>query len=474
MFRHALLASSLRLCDNDTFHGRRALTDHPSREELLAVVRGGLTPERAGAILRHLYEGCEVCLAAAPSALKLGFGLEGKPTEEEDDAISAAVDRTLKVALRHGKRLRRQRTEAKQAGKILAAGGMEAPKNLPQSMELLAKYFALLDRSWSLRHENTEWMVYFARLAVQCAERLDPQQYGVERVFDFQCRAQAELGNALRASDQLDKAADAFYRARQLFELGTHDEVLEIRLLDVEASLDADCRRFRVACQKLERIFRYHQKNQDYHLAGGILARQGAYEGNAGNLEEALKSLQKSLTLIDGSQEPRLLYTALHNQIWLLLDHGNLREAEKQLFHLRSMQQHSGGQINQLRLSWVEARVDIGNQRFERAERVLRETSEGFSSCNRAYDSALASLDLAGVLLAQRKAREAKDVVVAAYKMFIALKIQREALMAVLALKTACEMWVATRAMAEKVAEYVRRLENDPSARFEGETWGEE
>jgi hypothetical protein len=50
--------------------------------------------------------------------------------------------------------------------------------------------------------------------------------------------------------------------------------------------------------------------------------------------------------------------------------------------------------------------------------------------------------------------------------MFIALNIQREALMAVLALKTACEMRSATQVMAEEVAKYVRRLENDPNAKL--------
>jgi hypothetical protein len=52
-------------------------------------------------------------LAAAPSALKLGFGLEGKLTDEEEAAIEAAVDRTFKVALRHDKHLRRQRADAR-------------------------------------------------------------------------------------------------------------------------------------------------------------------------------------------------------------------------------------------------------------------------------------------------------------------------------------------------------------------------
>ena len=156
-----------------------------------------------------------------------------------------------------------------------------------------------------------------------------------------------------------------------------------------------------------------------------------------------------------------------------LLDCGRFPQAERKLFFLRSVQQHVGGRINQLRFQCLEARVDAGLERLARAERTLREVVDGFSSSNRAYDSALASLDLAAVLLAQRKAGEARDVVAAAYKMFMALKIQREALMAVLTLKTACEVQVATRELAEQIAKYVRRLENDPSAKLKGEAWEE-
>jgi hypothetical protein len=36
-----------------------------------------------------------------------------------------------------------------------------------------------------------------------------------------------------------------------------------------------------------------------------------------------------------------------------------------------------------------------------------------------------------------------------------------------------CEIRVATRAMAEEVAKYVRRLENDPNAKFEARAWEE-
>ena len=449
------------------------MTDHPSRKELLAVVRGGLTPEREVAILRHLYEGCKKCFAAAPSALKLGFGLEAKTTVKEETAIDAAIQRAFKKAARHDQHLREQEVEAKEGEKILATGGVGAPKKFPRPMGVLAKYKALLARSWSLRHEDTGQMVYFARLAVQCAELLNPKRYGVERVFDFQCRAQAELGNALRVSDQFEQAATAFGRARRLFELGTQSEVLEIRLLDLEASFDADCRRLEMACIKLKRVLRWYRRNGDEHHAGKILLQLGRFTGYSGDNEEALKLLDESLALIDEREEPALAWAARLNQVDFLLACGQFRDAEKKLFQLRGLQ-YEAGRINKLQLRWVEGRLEGRFNRLDRAERAFCEVQTGFLEVNRAYDSALVSLDLSAVLLAQSKAGEAKDVVEAAYRIFMALNIVREALMAVLALKTACQMGVATQTMAEEVAKYVRRLENDPNAKLDGKAWGGE
>jgi tetratricopeptide (TPR) repeat protein len=453
--------------------GDKALTDHPSREELLAVVRGGLTPERAGAILRHLYKGCETCFATAPSSLKAGFGLEAKMTAEEEAALDAAIDGVFTVALNHNQHLRQQESEAKKAEKILAAGGMEAAAKLSRKMGMLGKYKAFQARSWSLRHENTEWMVFFARLAAQCAKRLSPRRYGAERVFDFQCRAQAELGNALRVSDQLDKAADAFARARRLFELGSRSKLLEILLLNLESSADMDGRRFNLASVKLKKIYRHFLRQGDPHHAGRALLKLALCTRFSGNPSASLKLTRQSLELIDAQLDPSLAYAALHNEVSVLSDLGQFKDAEKQLFHLRARKSDSGGHINQLRFRWEQGRIENGLGRFKRAEESFRETQAGLLEVNRAYDSALASLDLSAVLLEQRKAREAEEVVTAAYKIFVALKIEREALMAVLALKTACEVRMASRKLAEEVAKFVRRLENDLNAKFDGKALGE-
>jgi tetratricopeptide (TPR) repeat protein len=451
------------------------LSDHPSRKELSALVRGTLTPARERAILRHLLQPCTACLTAAPYRVRVLLGFEGgraKPTPEPEADFDAAIDRASRKAKSHDRYLRGQEAQAEKAARILLRGGVEAAEKLPLRMGNLARFKALLAASWSLRHEDPAQMVRWAFLGVKCAERLDARRFGIERVCDFQSRAQAELGNAYRVTDQFDIAQVALDRARQLFELGTRSEALEVHLLELEASLDADCRRFKAACLKLEKVFRFHIRNRDNHLAGRALLTQGLYTSNAGHPQKALRLLKESLALIDAERDPGLAYAGMHNQVTCLVDCDQFREAEKQLFLLRPLQQYTGGLINQIRLRWEEARIDAGLERFERAEKDFSEIREGFSAVNRAYDSALASLDLAAVLLAQRKSDEAGKIVQEATRIFVALRIEREALASVIVLRTSFEVGAATRAMVEEVAKFLRKAENDPNAKFEANAWG--
>jgi tetratricopeptide (TPR) repeat protein len=332
----------------------------------------------------------------------------------------------------------------------------------------LAKYQALRERSWSLRFEDPRLMVEFAQLAVQCAERLDVRHYGRQIVDDYRCEAQAELGNAFRVAEQLDLAEMAFMKAREIFELGTQNSLLEMRLLELEATLDADRRRFGDAIHRMEKVYRYYRRHRQNGLAARSLIKQGIYTSNAGDPEKALELLQKSLQSINPSLDPLLAYSALHNQLWILVDAGNFREAEKQLFHLRPLQRYGGGKLAQIRVRWLEGRIDAGLKRFDRAERTLYGVHEEFTEIHRAYDAALASLDLAAVLLAQRKSLETAELVTAAYKTFVGLRIERETLAALVLLRTLCEVGKATRAMVEAVASFFRRFDSDPTLEFQG------
>jgi tetratricopeptide (TPR) repeat protein len=440
------------------------LTEHPSAEELLNLVRGKIAPQRGGEVLRHLYAGCEKCLAAAPAGLAAGLGVDRAFTAKEEAATETAIDRAFAVALRENRKRCRQKALQARAVKILIDGGVKGPEELPRSMKQIDIIEALLAASWSSRYENPGMMVYFAQFAVTCAERLDASRHGSKDVFDLQCRAQAELGNAYRVSDQFDKANAAFARARQLFELGSHSELAEIRLLSLEASLDSDCRRLKDACTRLKKVLRYRRLKNDDQLTGRTLLQLGRFTNFSGDPEEGLRLINESLSLLDIKKDPSLFSVAKQNQIESLILCRRHRDAELQLFQLRAMTCPSVERVNELRLKWLLGRIEAGQDKFARAEKTLREVHEGWIELGSGYNSALVALELAAMLLAQGKASEATQVVATAYTIFSALKVQSQVLMAVLVLRMSCEIREATRERVDKIVSY---LQSDINAELE-------
>ncbi len=449
------------------------MNDHPSREELSALPLGVLPTERAREVLSHLLAPCERCLDAAPAALRLLLGLEADPPEltpEEDAAYDAAIERAIRAACQLDRHLQSQQAEARELACLLEQGGLEAVEKLPQKPGDLALFEALLARSWSLRHENPGRMAQLAWLAVRAAERLDAGLYGMERVIDFQCRAHAELGNAYRLLDQLDASRAALDDARRLFEMGTKDPFLEVRILELEAPLFADRRQFDAARSNLLKAFAFHEDHDNLQLAGRALIMLGLYTGNAGDPEEGLSLVRRGAALLPPGCDPALEQAALHNQLLFLVDCRRYGEARSFLFLHSADLAAVEGRLNRLRLRVLEGRIDYGLGRRARAEVTFREVVQSFTEANRPYDAALFSLDLAAALLAQRKAGEAEEVILAASQTFFRLGIEREALGAVMLLRTACEMRIATLAMVEEVKDYLR-TEQGPLTAFAARAW---
>jgi tetratricopeptide (TPR) repeat protein len=310
-------------------------------------------------------------------------------------------------------------------------------------------------------------MIQLARLATRVAQNLDSRRYGAERVADFQCRAWAELGNAYRVADQLDSAEWALGQANELSELGSHDKVLWIRLLDLQASLAGDRRKFGLACSALTLVYKHHLQHGDKHLAGKALVGKGLYTGYAGRPEEAIGILKEAFPLIDPLRDISLAFAAIHNQVTFLVDCRRFWEAKKLLFVNRQRLIDGVGRVNLLRVAWEEGRIDAGLGNFDRSIDAFFQAKQGFSEVGRPFDSALVSLELAAVLMIQKRPGEAEELVVEAARVFSAMRIEREALMAVLMLKRSFEMREASAELVEEVAAFVRRSENDPNARFD-------
>jgi tetratricopeptide (TPR) repeat protein len=449
------------------------LNDHPSREELAAFCRGALPQERDQEVLRHLLAPCPECRAEAPppSGLHLASKPGRRPAAAEEEGREGAIGRAEDAARRHETHLRQQRAEALKILTLLEQGGVDAADKLLPRTGSLARMEAFLARSWQVRHDDPRAMVRLAWLAVKAAEQLAPRQYGADRVVDFQARAHAELGNAYRAADQLSDAQDHLGRARQLFERGTREPLLEIRLLELEGSLAADYRQFGRASAALLKVLDFHSRRSDFHLAGRALVKIAIYTGYAGDPDQAVLLTERSLALVDAERDPSLARAAAHNLILFLIEGGRFREARRQrLRHARQLSAPDG-RIQAIKFQLLDARMDAGLGHHARAEPVFREVIAGYEAAELPILASIERLQLAAILLAQGKSGEAAALVLEAAAIFTRLRIQREALMAVIMLRDATEMRTATSAMIEEVVRFLRRVEHDPALRFEGRAW---
>jgi hypothetical protein len=157
---------------------------------------------------------------------------------------------------------------------------------------------------------------------------------------------------------------------------------------------------------------------------------------------------------------------ALHNQIYLLVDCGLFREARTLLWQNRWQLQKTGGHIDQLKLVFLEGRINAGLGYHDRAERAFLDVKAGFAACGMGIHSGIASLDLASVLMQQGRNAEAQILAEEAADAFIALNVEGEALAALLILRLAFERQRATAGLLQSVAEFLRRVEHDPTAQF--------
>lgn len=444
--------------------------DHPSLAELAAVWDGRLPPDREREVTRHLlFERCTHCLAVIPGSLRMLLGLEPplRPTTaEEEDAYESAIERASGFALEYERQEKQRRVQAEKGLKALETG-----LKLPHSLDPQARIRALLDRSWQLRHDDPRQMMRLARSAAKASLRLSHSAYGLEQVRDLQAEAHAELGNAYRAADHFEDAIEAMGKAREFFERGTRNLLLEVRILELEASLLADLRQYGPAAHKLLKVMRFYSQHEDFHRLGRTLVLLGLYSGYSGKHDQGIHWLEQSLKLIDPKRDPGLACAAAHNLILFLVDCDRISEAKKlRIVHSRYLV-NPGGRVNQIKFRLLEGRIDAGLGNFSRAEAIFREVIESFEQVGLPLVAGIERLDLAAVLLRQGKVSEATNTILEAVKVFTTLRIQREALQAIVLLRDSFELGRGTLEMVVEVASFLRRLEIDPELRFEGRCW---
>jgi tetratricopeptide (TPR) repeat protein len=494
--------------------------EHPTQGELERLLHGGLSREEMRAVVRHLLTGCTVCRAALATHSHLLFprlpidvaahragGEPDKPRPaaarprpasatpssrgaqpiaaappapreaqeapdapeipETDAAYERAIDRALASVVRYGVQATRESKRVKQVLAVLDQKGVAGFCELPAHLRGLAGYEALLERSWSLRHDDPRQMVQLCELATVVAAGLSAKRYGRERVRDLQARAAIELANAYRVIGRPEEAQASLNEALEFFRMGTQDRLMAARLFVIQAQVSGDRRNFATALAAFDSAINVYREHGEPHLVGDTLIKKGMYCGYACRTEEALKLLTEGLALIDPATHPDLALLAIHNLANILVDCAKYREARTLLWRNQPLYQRYGGRVLRLKLRLLEGRIHAGIDEPERAERDLEEARRGFAEIGQPYMATLVLLDLAVLHIrlgrdddARREALEAADV-------FLGLNIGREAAVAMMLLKSTVKFRLATTAvLLEEMLEFMRAAEHDPQLSF--------
>jgi len=302
-----------------------------------------------------------------------------------------------------------------------------------------------------------------ASLALRVAERVQGVEGWVSRVF-----AWAFLANARRVASDLKGAeeASACSACLQADPPEGRPELPEPwRLLDLEASLRITQRQLPEALHLLDRAAELAPRT------GPIRARILCIRSNAlermDNPEGSIAALREALAQIGQEAEPDLLCMVQFNLMDSLCTVGQTAEAAEMLPALRRLQAQLGDGLNQIRLRWLEGKIDAGLGRLDRAIEALSWVRAAFARDDLRYDEAQAGMDLALLYLTKGRTAEVKRLVFQMAPVFKSKGVHAEAQKALALFRRAVEMETATPELAGRVAGYLRRAQHDPELRFE-------
>jgi transcriptional regulator with XRE-family HTH domain len=303
-----------------------------------------------------------------------------------------------------------------------------------------------------------------AELARFVAERVGGSDVWRARV---QGRAWAFVGNARRVGNDLAGADRAFVTAWALWKAGAAADpgVLDAsRLPDLEASLRRDQRRWGEALALLDQAL---AASPNTERSARILVKKGSTHIQHGEYLKALAVLEQAAPLADPVRDPRLIFGLRYNLAVSLCNLGRYSDAVPRLAEARELAFDLRNSLDFVRIVWLEAKVSAGLGHRDEAIAALRQVQAAFAAHRLPADAALAALELAVLLLEERRTREVRELAVEMLPIFASLRFGEEVLAALRLFWEAVEQEGATAELGRRLLAYLERARYDPDLRFE-------
>jgi tetratricopeptide (TPR) repeat protein len=274
--------------------------------------------------------------------------------------------------------------------------------------------------------------------------------------------AVAYRANVLRCLGKLKEARTAFEEAKGLAKAGSDPYgVLDPgRLLDLEASLCREERRFKPALKLLD----------DAVAVGWCPARALINKGFTlevmGDYAEATRVLRDAEPEVLREANTRFSYMWRFNLAVNLTHLSEFAAAAQHLDEVRRLATERGDETELIRVTWLEGRLHRGLGRRAAARFYLEQATGQFEAKKLWYEVALARMELAGLHLEEGRTAEVKAVTPALAAAFEAEGVHVEALKALRLFQEAVDREEATAELARRVLAFLFRARHDLGLRF--------
>ncbi|HEX4495486.1 MAG TPA: helix-turn-helix transcriptional regulator [Thermoanaerobaculia bacterium] len=298
-----------------------------------------------------------------------------------------------------------------------------------------------------------------ARLAQEVAERVTGPKEWRNYLRGYSA---AHAANVLRVSGDLKVSDATFEEALCLWRAGADPgAVLDPgRLLDLEASLRRDQRRFEDALSLLDRATAVG------HSPARSLIKKGFTLEVMGDYERAVETLLQAAPLIEVENDPRLLYMLRFNLAVNFCHTGRFDEANRLVAAVHKLASDRGDENEIPRVLWLEGRIAAGLGRSEEALNLLHQARQGFSNRKMVTDAALVLLEESVLLLEEGRTAQVKELARGLAEVLESKGIHREALAALLLFQEAAESETATVDLTRRLLGFLYRARHDPGLRF--------
>jgi len=445
-------------------------TDHRhASEEELRRLAGAALDATLGAVRSHLLEGCPRCAGElrrllAEEADALGRLTAAWVLSEEEPAprlVAGMTDRLYAWSLLFEAE---ERAAGDLADELLRLPSAERADLARESWRYRSMALArhLAERARAAVFDDPGQAVELGRLAAAMADRLAELGYPAGLAHDTRALAWGALANALRVDSDLLEADRAMAVATGAVRAGSGHPLVEAEVLSLVGSLRRDQVRYDEARRGLERAVEVYQQHGPQGLLGRALLKLAQVLTQDGESERAVELLKEARGLLP-EEDGRMRLLAGYSLAVALNDAGRASEARSYVEELEPEYKRFGGDPWMAqRWSWLAGWIAVSHGESDQAERLFRELRQGCAERESAYEYALATLELACVLLDQGKVDEVGALAEEMVPLFASRRIHRHALAALALFQAAAAGRRATTELTRRVLRYLERARNNP------------